>query len=272
MFLTDLMSNSYLKKIIKSTLYKWFLNQKGSFKYYGERVFFPKNSTTFNLAIRDGIYEQDVLKFINEFVKDHSVYIDIGTNIGLMSIPVLKKHPTVRTLSFEASPNTFKYLKKTWENSGVKDRWTIYNNAVSNSNAEIDFFTTADADGAYESIKDTKRVNFSGKISVQGITIDEAWTDLNKPLVSFIKSDIEGADLLALQGALACINECKPMIILEWNKINIQAFELIHNDLISFCNNNKYICYAVPSLIVITNAKELELHSVVTENFLLIPE
>lgn len=266
------MSNSYFKKIIKSTVYKWFLNLRGSFGYYGEPVFFPKNSTTFNLAIRDGIYEQDILKFINEFVKDQSVYIDIGANIGLMSIPVLKRHPMVRALSFEASPNTFKYLKKTWENSSVKDRWTIYNNAVSNSNDEMDFFTTTDADGAYESIKDTKRVSFSGKIKVQGITIDEVWTNLNKPLVSFIKSDIEGADLMALQGALTCINECKPMIILEWNRINIQAFQFKHNDLLGFCSNNKYKCYAVPSLIVITNEKELELHSVVTENFLLIPQ
>ncbi len=266
------MSNSFLKKLIKSTVYKWFLNQKGSFTYYGEPVFFPKNSSTFNLAIRDGIYEQDILKFISAFVKDQSVYIDIGANIGLMSIPILKRHTTVRVLSFEASPNTFKYLKKNWGNSSVKDRWTIYNNAVSNSNDEMDFFTTASADGAYESIKDTKRVSFSGRIKVQGITIDEVWTSLNKPLVSFIKSDIEGADLMALQGALTCINECKPMIMLEWNKINILAFQFTHNDLMNFCSNIKYKCYAVPSLIVITNEKELELHAVVTENFLFIPD
>lgn len=266
------MSNSYFKKLIKSTVFKWFLNQKGSFTYYNESVFFPKNSTTFNLAIRDGIYEQEILKFINEFVKDHTVYIDIGANIGLMSIPILKRHTTVRVLSFEASPNTYKYLKKTWENSTVKDRWTIFNKAVSNSNAEIDFFTTASADGAYESIKDTKRINFSGKIKVQGITIDEAWAELNKPNVSFIKSDIEGADLMALQGALSCIKECRPLIILEWNKINILAFQFTHNDLMDFCSSIKYKCYAVPSLIVITDSKELELHSAFSENFLLIPE
>ena len=251
------MFNSYLKKIIKATVYKRYLNQRGSFKYFGEQVFFPKNSTTFNLAIKDGIYEQDILKFITGFVKDNSVYIDIGANIGLMSIPILKKHPSVRVLSFEASPNTFAYLKRTWENSGVKDRWSIFNNAVSNNNAEMDFFTACGADGAYESIKDTKRINFSGKIRVPGITIDDAWANLNKPAVSFIKIDIEGADLLALEGAVSCISSCRPMILLEWNKINIDAFQFEHKNLMDFCSNNEYKCYAVPSLIAINNAVEL---------------
>ena len=85
------MSHFSLKKIIKATFYKRYLNQKGSFKYFGELVFFPKNSTTFNLAIKDGIYEFDILKFIINSIKEDSVYIDIGANIGLMTIPVLKK-------------------------------------------------------------------------------------------------------------------------------------------------------------------------------------
>ena len=266
------MANSYLKKIIKATLYKRYLNQKGFFKYFDEQVFFPKNSTTFNLAIRDGIYEQDILKFITGFVKENSVYIDIGANIGLMSIPLLKKHPALRVLSFEASPNTFGYLKRTWERSTVRDRWMIYDHAVSNVTGEIDFFTATGADGAYESIKDTKRINFSGKIKVPCITIDKVWSDLGKPVVSFIKSDIEGADLLALQGAVSCIGACRPMILVEWNKINIRAFQFKHTDLMNFCSSNKYACYAVPSLIAIKNAVELELHSVITENYLLVPE
>ena len=221
--------------------------------------------------MRDGIYEQDILKFILNFVKENSVYIDIGANIGLMSIPVLKRHSTCRVLSFEASPNTFSYLKKTREQSGFKNRWTIYNNAVSNSNEEMDFYTTTNADGAYESIKDTKRVSFSGKIKVPGITIDEVWNKLDKPLVSVIKSDIEGADLLALKGAVSCINTCKPIIILEWNKINIEPFHFKHEDLLSFCSDNDYKCYAVPSLIAVSGIAELDLHSIVTENFLLMP-
>ncbi len=266
------MSHFSLKKIIKATFYKRYLNQKGSFKYFGELVFFPKNSTTFNLAIKDGIYEFDILKFIINSIKEDSVYIDIGANIGLMTIPVLKKMPAVKVLSFEASPNTFSYLKRTWESSTVRDRWTIYNNAVSDNNAEIDFFTATGAEGAYESMQDTKRVSFSGKIKVAGITIDEIWRSRNQPPVSFIKSDIEGADILALRGALSCINTCKPMIMLEWNKINIKAFQLEHEDLMNFCKEIRYKCYAIPSLIVVQNTVELDLQGVVTENFLLVPD
>lgn len=265
------MINKFLKKIFKATLYKWYLNQRGYFYYFGKKVFFPKHSSTFNLAIANGIYEQEILKFIQTFVREHSTYIDIGANIGLMSIPVLINHPSVRVISFEASPATFECLKRTWEESGEKDRWLIYNQAVNHRNEEVDFFTSTAADGAYESIKDTKRVNFSGKIKVPGTTIDKAWTDLNKPDVSFIKSDIEGADLLALQGAIGCISVCRPLILLEWNRINIQAFHFKQQDLLDFCDNHQYKCYAVPSMIAIKNQMELDLHTIITENYLLIP-
>ncbi len=266
------MPNSFLKRTFKQTLYKSYLNQKGSFTYFGEKVFFPKGSTTFMLAMRDGIYEHDILKFLLNFLKDDSVYIDIGANIGLMSIPVLHRNRSVKVVSFEASPNTFAFLERTRDQSKFKDRWVIYDNAVSNNNEEMDFFIADNAAGAYESMRDTGRIEFSKKIKVPGITIDEVWNELGKPLVSVIKSDIEGADLLALKGTVSCMNSCRPVIITEWNRINIEAFKFGHDDLLDFCNDNHYKCYAVPSLVSVTNATELEMHSVVTENYLLVPE
>lgn len=265
------MSNSFLKKYFKKTIYKSYLNYKGNFTYYGEKVFFPKNSTTFRIAMRDGIYEHEILKFIQANVKDNSVYFDVGTNIGLMSIPILHQNRRVKVVSFEASPNTYEYLKRTWENSSFKERWTILNKAVSNNNNEIDLYIASNADGAYESIMDTKRVSFSGTVKVQGITIDEIWNSMNNPAVSFIKSDIEGADLLALEGAVGCISHCKPLIILEWNSMNLKPFNFKNNHLLHFCQLNNYKCYAIPSLIPIQNEMELGLNAVITENYLLAP-
>lgn len=265
------MSNTFLKKFFKKTIYKSYLNYKGYFIYYGEKVFFPKNSTTFRIAMRDGIYEHDLLKFIQANVKDNSVYFDVGANIGLMSIPILYQNQKVNVVSFEASPNTYGYLKRTWEKCSFKARWTILNKAVSNNNKEIDLYIASNADGAYESIMDTKRVSFSGTVKVQGITIDEVWNNMKNPAVSFIKSDIEGADLLALEGAVGCISHCKPLIILEWNPMNLKPFDFKNQHLLQFCQLNKYKCYAIPSLIPIHNEMELGLNAVLTENYLLAP-
>jgi FkbM family methyltransferase len=265
------MRGSYLTRLLKQTVYKSFLNRKGSFKYYGEQVFFPTNSSTFNLAIRDGIYEHDILKFLLNSIKDNTAYFDIGANIGLMSIPLLKANNTIKVISVEASPNTFKYLHKTREHASFKERWSVYNYAVSNNNDDVELYTAGGADGAYDSLRDTRRAKFSGKIKVPGITIDELWATLGKPAVSVIKIDIEGADLLALQGAVTCMAICRPMVMIEWNRINIRAFNYQHQDLLTFCTGSKYKCYAVPSLIPVTNAAELGLQSVVTENFLLAP-
>src|SRR5205085_5274941 len=98
------MRRSYFGKLIKRTIYKAILNRKGSFRYFGQQVFFPKGSTTFSVALHDGIYEHDILKLLLNGIKDNTVYFDIGANIGLMSIPVLRHNSTITVVSIEASP------------------------------------------------------------------------------------------------------------------------------------------------------------------------
>ena len=265
------MGQTYVKNILKKTLYKNYLKQKGAFNYFGEKVFFPKNSTTFIVVNNNGIYEHEILKFLLNNIKDNSTYLDIGANIGLMSIPVLKQNKTIKVISVEASPNTFSFLKKTHAASSFKNQWVIYNNAVSDNNGELDFFISANADGSYESMKDTGRTTFSEVIKIAGKTINEIWKSAGTPLVSVIKSDIEGADLLALRGGEECIRQCRPMIVLEWNKVNIGAYNFQHQDLLDFCSKHNYYCYAIPAVIAVNKAIELELHSILTENFLLVP-
>ena len=95
-----------IKRIIKLYPYKWFLNLRGYFIYFGQKVYFPKNSTTFLSTLHAGVYESNVLALINAYCKPDSYFFDIGTNIGTISIPVLSNNSNIKVVSFEASPNT----------------------------------------------------------------------------------------------------------------------------------------------------------------------
>jgi len=261
-----------IKRAIKLTIAKNYWNLKGNFKYYNRIVYFPKNSVIFKRAVDEGIYERDIVATIISLIKPDTEVFDIGANIGLMAIPMLVSNKTIKVISVEASPNSLPFLKKTNSTSIDRDRWTIIDKAVAEKEGSIHFNVANSKDGAYDSIGDTKRVSFKNTIEIECTTIDRIWQARNKPNVSFIKSDIEGADLLALKGGLECIKQCRPGILIEWNLTNIKGFELKNKDLFDFVQSINYELYSLPNLNKLSSLNDLELHSNFTENFLLTPQ
>jgi len=265
------MLSDTIKKEIKLKIFQPYWNLKGRFIYYGQKIFFPKNSVIFQRAVIEGIYESANLRIINSLIKPNTEVFDIGANIGIMAIPFLAGHSDIKVISVEASPNTLPYLKKTQAASTYTDRWVIIDKAVSDSVKTINFNLADEADGAYDSMLDTKRIAFTRSVQIDCTTIDAIWNQRNKPEVSFIKIDIEGGDLLALRGGAECIKTCRPSILLEWNYINIKAFGLVNKDFFEFFQSIDYTCFAAPELNKVTTLNDLNLYSNLTENFLLIP-
>jgi len=261
-----------IKRYIKKNILGSIWNKRGNFSYFNQKIFFPKNSIIFKRTIEEGVYENENLMFIRQFVKHDSTMFDIGANIGLMAIPVLSMNKKIKVISIEPSPNTFPFLKKTHESSEYKKNWYLVNEAVSNEVGKVDFQLATPANGAYESMLDTKRSVFFNTIKVTCNTIDNIWNDFGKSNVSFIKIDIEGADLLALKGGIECINECKPVILMEWNQTNINPFNLSNKDLIEFATQIDYQVYFLPSLHKVDTYQDLNFYAAFDENFLLFPK
>ena len=260
-----------IKRFIKLYPYKWFLNLRGYFIYFGQRIFFPKNSTTFLSTLQSGIYESNVLALIVNNSTNNSYFFDIGTNIGTMSIPVLVGNSNIKVVSFEASPNTLPYLYRTHLHSTYKDRWTIIPKAVSNSIGIVNFTLADKKNGAFESMADTKRVGMKSTVEIEATTIDITWKELGEPKVSVIKCDIEGADLLALQGAANCIESNRPLIIVEWNSLNVKAFSFQSQDLFDFLDQINYKIFSLPNVVPVASAAELDLQKTFFEMYILKP-
>ena len=267
------MLRSSFKRFVKEKIYYKYLNLKGSFQYFGEKVVFPKGSLAFEYMMKNGVYEWDNLRFILGNIIEGSTYFDIGANVGLMSIPILSQFKKVKVVSIEASTITFGYLESNWRANRNSHRWLLINKAISNtSGKEIDFYLAKSKNNLYNSMKDTSRVDFASVTKITTTTIDEIWCGLNSPFVSFIKSDIEGADLLALKGGKTCIMNCRPIILLEWNMVNIVPFGFTNVDLLSMCEEIDYSCYALPAINRIISELELSQNALTTESFLLLPK
>lgn len=262
-----------IKYIIKHLIVKSIYNKLGFFYYFNQKIFFPKNSLLFFRTIEEGIYEHANLSLISKLLGDKSFYFDVGANIGLMAIPIFKLHKTCRIVSFEPSPNTYPYLKKTFDNSSYKTRWTIIKEAASNQkNIDLDFYLSDSSNGAYDSLADTKRSNILKKIKIKTTTVDHIWEELGQPQVSVIKSDTEGADLLVLQGSQRCINKCRPYILVEWHYLNIAALNIKPEAILDYCQAIDYDCYALPNNNSLKNHAEVNIAIKFSENFLLSPK
>ena len=243
----------------------------GAFPYFGTKVYFPKQSFLFKLACQQGIYEMENLNFIISLIHPETTYFDVGANIGLMSIPVLKKHESCQVISFEPSPNTLTHLTRTCANSQYTDRWHVIGKAAGSEPGILDFFIASPEMGAYDGLRDTKRANTNQKILIPVTTLDSEWQTLGSPNVSLIKIDIEGAELDALRGATQCIKESRPSILLEWSAINLKAYNCSVESILGFARSIGYTLYSLPTLAEVNDMIPLRLHMLRTESFLLIP-
>tara|TARA_R110002049_G_scaffold253885_2_gene429280 strand:- start:281 stop:595 length:315 start_codon:yes stop_codon:yes gene_type:complete len=86
-----------------------------------------------------------------------------------------------------------------------------------------------------------------------------------------IKCDVEGAELSVLTGAASLVRDCSPAILLEWNSINLQAYECDPSELLKWAADTGYDIHALPHAIQVRTSRELELSMLYTESFLLLP-
>lgn len=245
---------------------------RGWFRYFGEKVYFPHQSLIFRLACEQGIYETANLRLLSHFIKPGSLYLDIGANIGLLSVPILKGDSETKVVSIEASPGTLPYLHRTQQESQFGDRWVVLGDAIGSEPGEMIFYKSKDSVGAYDGLKDTGRGDKKKPIPVRVRTLDEVWQSLNCPDVSVIKMDIEGGEYDAIVGGRECLASKRPVLHVEWNTINLRAYGRPPEVLLDLASNLGYCIYDAGSLNVVNDELSLKLRMLHTESFLLIPE
>jgi FkbM family methyltransferase len=254
---------------LKQWLYGSCPGIAGAFPYFGVRVHFPAGSIIFEAACMQGIYESSNLRAMQAFARTGSCVLDVGANIGLMSVPLLATAPNVRVLSFEASPGTLRYLSRTRDESNFKDRWEIVAKAVGNTVGTTEFHVGASEMGAYDGIKSTGRAAVQSVVKIDATTIDVEWRKRGCPDVSVIKVDVEGAECEVILGAAECIAGFRPTIVVEWSPKNIGAYGRNLEDLFTVARRLGYRIWALPHLVEVCDPIALRVHASVTESYLL---
>jgi FkbM family methyltransferase len=245
---------------------------RGRFPYYGHTVFFPPKCHLFERACVEGIYERDTTNLILSLIQPGTTYFDAGANIGLLSVPVLAMHPSVKVVSIEANPQTLLYLKKTHASADRRQDWTIIEAAVGAADGEADFWSGSAAMGAFDGLRDTGRGGAKRPIRVPVQSLDKIWRTQGSPAISVIKMDIEGAEYFALQGATEITSREKPIFVIEWTEKNLRPYEVNFDKILELCSTIGYSVYASPNLAFVNTNTILRVAMAQTETFILVPE
>ncbi|HVV72868.1 MAG TPA: FkbM family methyltransferase, partial [Verrucomicrobiae bacterium] len=213
----------------------------------------------------------NLLRQVRSLVRPGTTYVDIGANIGLMSVPILATMDDVTVWSFEPSPANLPYLRRTFETCSFQSRWRIIPKAASDRSGQSGFYSSAANGGALDGLKNTGRIEDLKPLTVECATVDQLWAQSGKPAISCVKVDVEGAELMVLKGAERCLSSQRPPVLLEWNATNLMAYGCAPEELLSYARAHELELVSCVHFTVVTSASMLRLAMQDCENFLLMP-
>lgn len=179
---------------------------------------------------RNQPWEPHVCAFLNEYIEPHFCCVDLGANFGVHTLEMARLTMN-KVYAFEPQPQNFALLLENVKNNGLQNVVTIPKAVGCNVEmVDIPMFDLHE-DGR-QNLGDVS-VNLachSAKTSVECCTLD-SMPELNH--VDFLKIDIQGYELFALQGMTHILRRCSPTMIVEFedhqlDKYNYDAATIFH--------------------------------------------
>lgn len=169
------------------------------------------------------------IEFFRKFLKEGDLAIDIGANIGHMTLPMsLAAGKQGITLAFDPNPYVFEVL---FENSKLNPDLTNihpFNYAISVNDDEF-YYSSSEAsfnNGGIAKEKENRHGKYSLNSKIKGINLEkfllESYPDAISK-ISLIKIDTEGYDKEIIKSIAGLLDRYKPAVITEcFAKTNAQ--------------------------------------------------
>ncbi len=168
---------------------------------------------------REGTWSPEIQELLADqlFPEGRGTFLDIGANIGLVSIPLAERR-RVRCLAFEPEPRNFEWLERNIAAHEVGSLFTTFNLALHSEETRLRFELSASnfgdhrVRGAAPAEADAKRT----LIEVPAGRLDDLvrLEDLPRPIVA--KLDTQGSELRVLRGAERSLPQIDHLICEFW--------------------------------------------------------
>lgn len=220
--LCDNVSIEVFDKLVYLSLSRCFGRSNGDeFHFYTSKMWAEienkaKSIDCFNDSYLLDIVETFVLEGYNYnnlvCANQGDTVLDCGAYTGNTSLYFSKKVGTRgKVFSFEPTPGTFQILEKNIHQRQLENVFP-YNLAIEKNSGEVKFLSNGGAGN---------RANQNGDATIKAVSIDDFISSHDVDKVNFIKMDIEGAELSALQGAVKTLQNSHPdLAICIYHRVN----------------------------------------------------
>jgi FkbM family methyltransferase len=163
-----------------------------------------------------GTYETDLQQAVSELVQPGMTVYDVGANIGYISLLLARAvGEQGRVFSFEALPANLDRLCHNLNINSFGERVQIISAAVNADSRPVRFLVGPSGAMGKAEGSAGRSLAYTETLEVPGISLDDFVYRDDNPSPDVIKMDIEGGEVLALQGMSRLLNEARPLILLE---------------------------------------------------------
>ncbi len=174
--------------------------------------------------------ERDFFHFIKLLKDGNGAILDIGANLGIMTVHLAKEFPNSEIHAFEPMPENITVLKRILKKYQVS-KAKIYETAVGEESGNIQMILPEQSGAKLQGLSHIKHPsiedwNVGSEFSVK---IDKLDNLINGEKIQGIKIDIENFEYFAFKGGKRILSNNKPVIYAElWNNENREnCFELL---------------------------------------------
>lgn len=196
----------------------WVKNRWGdelylSYAYHLDRV-----------ILMEGTYDYVMHKVIERRIKPGMVCMDIGANLGEVTLHMARKVGRNGTVySFEPAPLAYKRLISHIQRNRADAVVKAFDVALSDANGLVTFaFADENADNqALGSIVNKSRDELTRQTVVEGCTLDSFVDKYAINRIDFIKIDIQGGEWLLFEGGKRVFSELGPDLLIEISPLDL---------------------------------------------------
>jgi FkbM family methyltransferase len=161
-----------------------------------------------------GTYDEYLRRRLVEFLKPGMKVVDVGAHIGYFSLVAARQvGPAGTVWAFEPVPENYELLRKNIE----RNRYTnvvAVSKAIANRSGPLPLFLSGMVSGAHSVVRDQWS---RGQVMVSATTLDEFLMSVGWPHIDLVKMDIQGCEMMALQGATQFLTRNRPLkLIVEF--------------------------------------------------------
>jgi len=164
-------------------------------------------------------HEEEFVHFM-EMIPDKGAILDIGANIGIMTVSLARKFPHATVYSFEPMPQNLKALKRIINYFKLKNV-RLFETALGEENGELTMVMPVLDKVKMQGLSHVVEGNDNDPLN-QGLTftvpvkkLDEITELQALPAIHAIKIDVENFEYPVLKGARALLVKHKPVIYCE---------------------------------------------------------